>query len=82
MVTAMRVLFMLGLIVYLWPFIVAAFFIAVAWVAAWLVRERRRQAADARRKARAALIARADEQQAGRLAGDPRGWYGDYPPAM
>jgi hypothetical protein len=34
-----------------------------------------------RRRAEAALIARADQQQAWRIAGDERGTYGEYPPA-
>jgi hypothetical protein len=36
---------------------------------------------DRQQAARAALIARADEQHAWVLAGDVRGVYGDYPPA-
>jgi hypothetical protein len=32
------------------------------------------------RRERAALLARADQQQAWRMQGDPRGIYGEYPP--
>jgi hypothetical protein len=37
---------------------------------------------DRERRARAALVARADEQHAWILAGDDRGLYGAYPPAV
>lgn len=77
----MRALAMLGLIVMLRWWLLVAFVIAVAAIAIWLVCERRRQATDARRKERGALGARADQQQAWRMAGDPRGIYGNYPPA-
>jgi hypothetical protein len=73
---------MLGLIVILRWFILAAIIIGVAAIAIWLARERRREAANARRRERAALSARADQQQAWRMAGDPRGFYGEYPPAQ
>jgi len=36
---------------------------------------------DAEHQARAALVARADQQHALILAGDDRGVYGEYPPA-
>jgi hypothetical protein len=36
---------------------------------------------DARTAARAAIVARADEQHKQIMAGDDRGLYGEYPPA-
>lgn len=48
---------------------VLLFWIIVAALLCWAVRKNRRDL----------LAARADQQHAWRLAGDPRGIYGDYP---
>ena len=46
----------------------------------WWGREYARR--EARRVEVAGLRRRADEQQAWRMRGDPRGWYGEFPPAV
>jgi hypothetical protein len=51
---------------------------AVAWVGV----THHATAAGRTRREQAALAARADEQHALILAGDDRGVYGDYPPAV
>jgi hypothetical protein len=45
----------------------------------WLHHEK---VADDRHREEDALRRRADQQQAWRLAGDPRGFHGEYPPAI
>ena len=50
----------------------------VAGTVLWLQHQK---VTDDRRRAEDELRRRADEQQAWRLAGDPRGWHGQYPPA-
>lgn len=71
----------IGLIGAAWPAIVSASVITV--MIRWVVRDGER--AKARRLARvrehAAIAARADEQQRLIIAGDPRGIYGEWPPA-
>jgi hypothetical protein len=54
--------------------------VAVAGVAAWGAAMHHRAELEQRRRAHAALIARADQQHAWVLAGDDRGIYGEYPP--
>ena len=66
---------MLGLIVMLRWFILAAIIIGFVWLNIWLAEQRRIDREQRRRKELDALVARADQQQAWRLAGDPRGWY-------
>ena len=65
-------LLVLGFIVMFWRI-----FAIIAGVAAWYVTRR----IDARTAARAAIVARADEQHKQIRAGDDRGLYGEYPPA-
>lgn len=79
-VTAVGVLFVLGLVVEYWWLIVLAAVIAAAIYGgniAW--RTRQRQAA-AQAQARAELAARADREHQQYLAGEDRGLYGDYQP--
>lgn len=57
--------------------VVVVVVVVLARRAARAAEERRRAAA----AERAALAARADQQHAWTLAGDPRGTYGRYPPA-
>lgn len=73
---------MLGVIVYVWPYLLAAFILVVVWLSIWLAKHRRLDAEKKQRRERAALLGRADQQQAWRLAGDRRGWHGEYPPAQ
>jgi uncharacterized membrane protein len=72
---------LVGLALYLWQWIVGAVILVVVAVLVYHAVQVVRAANAERRAQRAAIIARADQQQAWRLAGDPRGWYGDYPPA-
>jgi hypothetical protein len=67
---AMRLLGMLGLIVMLRWWLLAAFIIAVVWLNIWFAKQRHLDADKKRRREQAELIARADQQQAWRLAGD------------
>ena len=60
MVTAMRVLAMLGLIVMLRWWLLAAFVIAVIAFTLWVCHERIEQAIEGRRERRTAIAARAD----------------------
>jgi hypothetical protein len=80
-ITAMRALALLGLIVILRWFILVAIVIGFVAFNIWLAKERRLTRDEQRRRAEAALIARADQQQAWRIAGDDGGTYGEYPPA-
>jgi hypothetical protein len=78
---AFVVLIFLGAIVKFWVWIAVAFGAAVlfgllVWLAFYAARR-----VDAREDARLAIVARADQQHAWALAGDPRGLYGEYPPA-
>ena len=71
-----------ALVVKFWPWLAGAVAIYIttrlvrrAWFAYVAAGERRRAGL-------AAIAARADQQQAWRLVGDPRGLYGEYPPAV
>jgi hypothetical protein len=70
-------LLVLGFIVMFWRIFAIIAGVAVLGVAAWYVTRR----IDARTAARAAIVARADEQHKQIMAGDDRGLYGEYPPA-
>ena len=79
--SAFVLLIFVGAIVKFWVWIAVAFAAAVVfglllWLAFYAARR-----VDARENARIAMVARADQQHAWALAGDPRGLYGDYPPA-
>ncbi|MHA0288241.1 hypothetical protein ACXYX3_17550 [Mycobacterium sp. C3-094] len=65
----------------LWPWLLLTGFVVV--VIRLIVRQARREDARLRAEAveHAGLEQRADEQNALALAGDPRGVYGDWPPA-
>ena len=79
---AFVLLIFIGAIVKFWAWIAAVLgglivFGLLLWLTFYL--ERR---VDAGYERRAALAARADQQHAWVLAGDDRGVYGDYPPAV
>jgi ABC-type Fe3+-siderophore transport system permease subunit len=79
---AFVLLIFIGAIVKFWAWIAAVLgglmvFGLLLWLTLYL--ERR---VDARYEKRAALVARADQQHAWVLAGDDRGVYGAYPPAV
>ncbi len=80
--TLFGLLLVVGAVIhYFWWLVAAAVVVGAVWCGrvvhmAWRMTE----AAEARR--RKAVSARADQQQAWRLAGDPRGLCGDYPPAV
>jgi hypothetical protein len=72
---------LMAMVYKLWPFFLLGLFI---WSAALLAKPvlRSIREEDARNaKARADLIRRCEQQHDWTLAGDPRGTYGDYPPA-
>jgi hypothetical protein len=73
-----RVLLLLGFVVTYWWAIVAVLVVAVAGFAVWDVRMHRDAELERRRRAQAAIAARADQQHAWILAGDDRGVYGEY----
>ncbi len=56
--------------------------VAVLIAGGWLLSRHLDARDTAREAARAAIIARADEQHAQILAGDDRGMYGDYRPEI
>jgi hypothetical protein len=73
-------LFVFGLCVRYWIWALAVMalvvlFAGLLWLSFWAARR-----VDARYEARAALVARADQQHAWILAGDDRGIYGEYAP--
>jgi ABC-type Fe3+-siderophore transport system permease subunit len=79
---AFVLLIFVGAIVKFWAWIAAALgalmvFGLLLWLTFYV--ERR---VDERYAKRAGLVARADQQHAWVLAGDARGTYGEYPPAM
>lgn len=79
---AFVLLIFVGAIVKFWAWIAAVLgglmvFGLLLWLTFYL--ERR---SDAREHARLGIIGRADQQHAWVLAGDDRGIYGSYPPAM
>ncbi|MGA9678388.1 MAG: hypothetical protein WBR28_25050 [Mycobacterium sp.] len=64
-----------------WAILLALVVVVAACVGWWCCMQS--DAADARaRRERAELVARADQQHAWCLAGDDRGVYGEWPPAM
>lgn len=69
-------LLVIGFVVMFWWVFAILFGIALLIAVGWYVSRR----LDARDAARAAIIARADEQHALILAGDDRGIYGEWPP--
>jgi hypothetical protein len=71
----------LGALVWLGWWLLLIFAVLIAVVAAYVWRLHREKLADDRRREQRALCAGANQQQAWLLAGDPRGLYGDYPPA-
>lgn len=87
------VLVVVGLVITYWKVLLTiAAVIVVLMVSAWAIPEfvvpwwhRRRELTRDRRNAetarRSSLAARADTQHERYLEGDPRGIYGDYPPA-
>ncbi|MEB3065328.1 hypothetical protein [[Mycobacterium] zoologicum] len=75
------VLFVIGIIgAYFWWIVLFAAIVGGAWLA-----KRAVEASDARRAQivaeNAAIAARADREHEWTLAGDERGFYGQYPPA-
>jgi hypothetical protein len=73
---------LLGFVVKFWWWIVgAAVLVGVCCVIAWLARQYADRR-DARLAELAALVARADRQHAQVLAGDERGIFGEFPPAV
>lgn len=63
-----------------WLVALAAVYVA-AYVGWWWYRQQRAAEAATQRE-HAAIAARADQQHAWVMAGDPRGVYGDYPPIV
>lgn len=79
---AFVLLIFIGFIAKFWAWVLAVLgallvFGLLLWLTFYV--ERR---SDARQDARAAIVARADQQHAWVLAGDDRGLYGTYPPAV
>ena len=70
-----------GLIVWLWPWWLIA--VAAGLSAYWVYRLAllAQAAVDDRRARRAEILVRAEQQHRWWMQGDPRGSYGDYPPA-
>jgi hypothetical protein len=79
-VAAFAALFAFGIIARYWIWALAIAAITVAFVALLSRAFYAARRVDAKRAARAALVARADQQQAWVLAGDDPGTYGDYWP--
>lgn len=63
--------FVAGLVIHFWWLVVAAVVVYVVW-----------RVVDARAARRAAVLGRAEQQHRWVLAGDSRGVYGLYPPAL
>lgn len=79
---AFVLLIFIGFIAKFWAWIVAVLGgLIVFGLLLWLMFHLERRS-DARQNARAAIVARADQQHAWVLAGDHRGIYGSYPPAV
>jgi nitrate/nitrite transporter NarK len=66
---------------WLWWLVAAVAVYVKAWLL-WRQYQRARAAEQRERQRWAGIAARADQQHAWVLAGDPRGTYGDYPPAL
>jgi hypothetical protein len=75
-------LIVVGFIAKFWWLILLIAAAIGAGVLLWLGHQRRKDASNVRRREHAALVTRADQQHAWVLAGDDRGVYGDYPPAV
>lgn len=81
-IAAFGALILFGLAVRYWQWVaafvaIATVFVGLLWLSFWLARR-----VDRRHAERAAVCARADEQHAQVMAGDERGIYGIYPPAV
>jgi hypothetical protein len=74
-------LIVVGFIATFWWLVLLALAAIGAGLLLWLGHQRKLDASSRQRREHAALVARADEQHAWVLAGDDRGFYGDYPPA-
>lgn len=77
-----RCLLLIGFVAAYWPVILAAVVVVEVGVVAWWAYTLHLAAVEQTARERAAIAARADEQHAQVLAGDERGVYGDYPPAV
>jgi hypothetical protein len=75
-----RALLLLGFLIKFWWIILAVLVAGAAGVAVWVGAMHHSYELARRRRAQAAIAARADEQHAWVLAGDERGMYGDYAP--
>jgi threonine/homoserine/homoserine lactone efflux protein len=75
-------LIVVGFIAKFWWLILLVLAAIGAGLLLWLGHQRKLDASDRRRREQASLAARADRQHALILAGDDRGVYGDYPPAV
>lgn len=75
-------LIVVGFIAKFWWLILLVLAAIGAGLLLWLGHQRGLDASSARRREHAALVARADQQHAWILAGDDRGIYGAYPPAV
>ena len=78
----LRIFLMLGFFVKFWWLILLLLAAAGAGVVLWCFVTRQDAELERQHRQRAALVARADEQHAQILAGDERGLYGIYPPAV
>lgn len=79
---AFMVLIVVGFIAKFWLWILLVLAAISAGVLLWLWHERALAPSAARRRADAALVVRADQQHAWVIAGDDRGLYGEYRPAV
>jgi hypothetical protein len=77
-----RVLLLIGFVMKFWWVIAAVLVVALAGAALWLCTTRHAAELERRRRAQAAIAARADEQHAQVLARDERGIYGKYVPTQ
>jgi hypothetical protein len=77
-----RILLLIGVIAKLWPLLVAVLAAAALGFLAWCAVTHHTAELERRRRAQAAIAARADRQHAWTLAGDERGVYGDYRPKV
>ena len=75
-------LLIVGVVMHYFWWIVAAVIAVVVWYYWRVFNLACRMHATAQASWRNEVRARADQQHAWRLAGDPRGLYGDYPPAV
>jgi hypothetical protein len=82
MLGLLRVLLLVGFVVKFWWLILLVLAVVGAGFLLGGVVTRHDAELDRRRREQSALAARADEQHAWVLAGDDRGVYGKYPPAV